>query len=61
MRIGCCHSTSATSSENGRITTQIARRWPTLSGPSAARSALERFSISPADTASGQPIPGLTP
>ena len=52
---------AATSSEKGRITTRIASRWPTGSGPNAATRARGLFSISPADTASGHPIPGFTP
>ena len=47
--------------EKGRITTSIASRWPTVSGQSAATRARELLSISPAETASGHPIPGFTP
>jgi len=56
-----CHWTRATSREKGRITTSIASRWPTVSGPSVATRARELLSISPAETASGHPIPGFTP
>ena len=56
-----CHWTRATSKEQGSITTSIASRWPTVSGQSAATRARELLSISPAETASGHPIPGFTP
>src|SRR5215510_11305991 len=59
--ICCCHSTSTSSSANGRITKNIASRWPTVSGQSAITRARELLSISPAETASGHPIPGFTP
>src|SRR6266481_5476481 len=53
-----CHSTSINKSANGRMTTSVASRWPSHSGNSAASSARELLSISPAETASGHPIPG---
>ena len=37
------------------------RIWPTVSGQRAATRARELLSISPAETASGHPIPGFTP
>ena len=39
----------------------MASRCPAQSGQSAMKKARELLSISPAETASGQPIPGLTP
>ena len=39
----------------------MASRWPAHSGHSATKSARELLSISPAETASGHPIAGLTP
>ena len=41
--------------------TNSASRWPTVSGHRAAKRARELLSLSPAETASGHPISGLTP
>jgi len=46
---------------NGRTITSIANRWPIVSGQSAAANARELLSMSPAETASGHPIPGFSP
>ncbi len=61
IRVSRCHSISAASNANGSSTTSIATKWPMASGQSAANSARGRRSINPADTASGQPIPGFAP
>jgi hypothetical protein len=42
----------------GRITTSIASRWPTVSGQSAATRPRELLSISPAETGAAIPSPG---
>ena len=43
------------------MTSSMASKWPAHSGHSAMNSARELLSISPAETASGHPIPGLAP
>jgi len=45
---------------NGSSIKRIASKCPADKGQSARNSARELFSMSPAETASGQPIPGLT-
>ena len=45
--ICCCHSTTAISSAKGRITTNIASKWPSASGHSAAMRARELLSHQP--------------
>src|ERR1700730_10539600 len=47
--------------QEARADLDLSSRWPTRSGPSAATRARDLLSISPAETASGHPIPGFTP
>jgi len=61
IRICRCQYTRVTNSENGRVIRSIASRWPAASAHSADKRARGLFSIIPAETASGHPIPGFTP
>ena len=51
----------AVNSAKGSRTIAIAAKWPTASGPMARNTPVARRSITPADIANGQPMPGLTP
>jgi hypothetical protein len=61
MRISRCHATRAVIAAKGASLPAIARKCPAPSGPSDAIRSRRPLPINPAETANGQPIPGLTP